>query len=1084
MKRLLFLHIALLFSLLAWPQQGTTPSTVLPYECGFEHDSLLTHWVLNAGAPASTVDRWMVGTAVHSEGKKSLYISTDGANPNYAKAKNVVVSYLRYKFPTMPAQQNYELSFDWKGMGDSTDSKLYVIVCPEEALTQAGAYNLSTIVNNTQGRLSNATESVCLQLGESGEKFVCGSETWQNVVTTRPINVNSANSARVFAIVFIWQNCNQIDSLNRSSIAIDNVQINSASLKKPTNLQVVPQCEDSTLLISWESGLAEFDIEYRKLGAAKWSKANGLTDGMEGFTRTDGTNCSYLLPRILEGSYEVRVRGVSPGVGSEPDLRTSFVYKSNILMYCPENHCINYIDLHNPSVVCTYGHHPNAQAGATPYDNIGIIDFGPDAEESRHTLHIDPTELDPRTDSLLHTVPDGALASVRLGNWKWGGEAESITYDIVVDTANQGILLVKYAIVFENPGGHPPEDEPAFKLEILNQNGQVIDDLCGQANFTYSDGAAEGAAGWHITKNNSVAWKEWTTVGLSLMGRDPQGNYYHGQTIKVRFTTLDCGWSGHYAYAYFTVDCANAHIETNNCGNDASITCKAPDGFAYEWHNEQGEIVSTKQELIVDASRQTYTCRVSFVEQPACYFEISTLSAPRFPVPDYTMEPIYEECTSKIKFHNTSHVMNKFEGYENHTTEPCTDFHWEFKRLANGEVKMTDAQNPIYLCPQEGGLIEVAYTCYIGEDNACDSTRVDTIMVPSIIPENTVFYRTTCPETPVNFADQWFTTDTTYVATYPNFAGCDSTSTLHLTVYPTIEDTYFKDSICSDGGITINGVRYNQPLENYLIMLKSQHGCDSALYLTLVVNERIQASVEQSQFVCADDEQLYFYLNITAGVFDSLEIHFDSPQLRDTVIYDSSLGTVAIPYAPTITPGIYHVTLRFHQFCCGVYTEEHDIEMRYRSSIVEQKWNDVLTVLSPKYNGGFEFTSFQWYKNNEPLLNETHSYLYQPLDFDATYYVELTRMDGTVMATCPIQPVYHEQQTPYPTVVKIGQRVPMYLEHATTIWYYTTSGQLLTSFGLPQGYTTLPVPDQVGAFIIKAVNAQGETQAQVMIVQQ
>ena len=87
------------------------------------------------------------------------------------------------------------------------------------------------------------------------------------------------------------------------------------------------------------------------------------------------------------------------------------------------------------------------------------------------------------------------------------------------------------------------------------------------------------------------------------------------------------------------------------------------------------------------------------------------------------------------------------------------------------------------------------------------------------------------------------------------------------------------------------------------------------------------------------------------------------------------------------------------------------------------------------------------------------------------------------MTTCPIQPVYHEQQTPFPSIVPAGQHMPMYMEQQTTIWYYTISGQLLTTFGLPQGYTTLPTPEQTGAYIIKSVNAQGETQAQVMIVE-
>jgi hypothetical protein len=59
----------------------------------------------------------------------------------------------------------------------------------------------------------------------------------------------------------------------------------------------------------------------------------------------------------------------------------------------------------------------------------------------------------------------------------------------------------------------------------------------------------------------------------------------------------------------------------------------------------------------------------------------------------------------------------------------------------------------------------------------------------------------------------------------------------------------------------------------------------------------------------------------------------------------------------------------------------------------------------------------------------------------------------------------------------------MYMEQETTIWYYTLSGQLYSTFTLPQGYTSLTTPEQTGAYIIKSINASGETKAQVMIVQ-
>ena len=1072
MKRFLFLHIAILFTILAWSQVATT----FPYECSFEESEDLSAWTLNYGN-TNTVDKWMFGTAVHSDGRRSLYISADGQNPNYGKTPNVVVSVLKYKFPTATNTQKYEVSFDWKGMGDSTTSKLFVMVCREQDLTASGNYNLDAIVNSNGGRLSNAQMGVCQALGESGEKFVCGSETWQNVTLTNQISVNAANSQRNFAFVFIWVNSNQQDSLGRTSIAIDNFQVNTGMIAKPENLIVYPHCEDSTLIVTWEtSGAAnEFDIQYRKVGETGWNHGvSGITEGPDGFSREDGTHCTYSLKRILEGSYDVRIRSAFYDQELNQTLRSGYIYESMILVYCPENHCINYVDLYSPNVTCTYGYHPNAHAGATPYDSIGIIDFGPDAIESRHTLHVDPTEVDPRTDSLLKTVPDNALASVRLGNWYYMGEAESITYDILVDTTSQGILICKYAIVFENPQGHPVEDEPAFKLEILKPNGELVHDLCGKADFTYSS-AERDPEHWHLTRDGQVAWKDWTTVGVSLMD-------FHGQNIKVRFTTLDCGWSGHYAYAYFTVDCANAHIETENCGMESQVTCVAPEGFAYEWRDETGVVRSHDQVFEVDPGLHTFTCKVSFIEEPECFFEISTISAPRFPVPDYTFEPVYGDCMSQLKFSNTSHVMNKWEGVEQHTTEACNESLWSFRSLTTNQIRTTTTTNPTYTCREQGDSVEVTLTVYIGANNSCDSTRTDTILVPNIIPDSTEFHISTCSETPIKFDGKWFDHDTVYEGRFPNFAGCDSISTLYLTVYPAPKDTYRHDSICSNQYVTVNGIKYNQPLDNYLIMMKTPNGCDSALYLTLTVNQLIAANVEQIPYSCADDEQMYVVFNISEGVYDSLVIKFNTPQLRDTVIYEQ-VSSVAIPYDADIVPGNYKASLYFYQFCCGVYAQEREVEMRYRSSIVEQKWNDVLTLLSPKYNGGYEFTAFQWYKNDVPLPGETHSYLYQPLDMNAEYYVEVTRKDGATVKTCPIQPEYHEQQSEYPSIVHVGQRIHVYMEQPTTIWYYTVSGQLYSTIQMTQGYGDLPAPDHTGIFVLKAVNAQGESKAQVLLVQ-
>ena len=1062
MRKLILLHIILLFSVLAWSQG---PATDFPYQCSFETSENLSAWVLNYGTPAAT-DKWMFGTAVHSEGKRSLYPSADGAEPVYGDHPNVVVAYLRYKFPAATNRQVYDVSFDWKGTGNAENSKLYVMYGRDSEIfndPSDGNYkDINKIISATSGRLSNQVENVCATL-DNGLKYVCGSETWQNVSLAQTVAVPAALSSEVWNFVFIWVNANSTDTLP-SSVAIDNFEITTAAIKKPQNVVANPHCEDSTMLVTWESadGANEFDLQYRMVGDTRWYGTTGITD-----YERNGSQCSYSLPRILEGAYDIRIRSAYYDPETSTTLHSTYVYLSNILVYCPENHCVNYIDLYSPNVTCTYGYYPDYNPGSTPYDNIGVIDYGPDAIESRHTLHVDPTEVDPRTDSLLHTVPPGALASVRLGNWDTGGEAESITYDILVDAQYQGLLIVQYAVVLEDPS-HP--EQPEFKLEILDESGNLIDPSCGYANFTYDDAVDKG---WNLTGN--VAWKDWTTIGVNLMP-------YDQQHIKVRFTTMDCNYSGHFGYAYFTVDCANGRLETKNCGNDAQVACYAPEGFVYEWRDETGDIKSNEQVLIVDPSEHTYTCKVSFVENPDCYFEISTFSAPRFPVPDYTYEEVYEQCSGKLKFTNTSHVMNKFDGNENHTDERCNESRWTFRSLVTGQQRTMTTWSPEYFCLDRGDTVEVTLTSYIGAEDACDSTRVDTIITRNIIPQPAELHEAVCYETGFNFDGVWYQRDTMVRSVTPNFAGCDSVTTLFLKVYPQPKDLYIHDSICSDQSVTIAGVKYTQPLDNHLIILQNKNGCDSAIYFTLTVNERLKATVDSVPYSCLDEGQMFIWMDIAAGVYDSLVIRFNTPELHDTVIYEQ-VTSVAIPYPETVKPGHYSADLTFYQFCCGQYAETRGFDIRYPSAIVEQKWNDVLTLLSPKYNGGYEFLSFQWYKNGIPILGENHSYLYQPLDFEAEYYVELMRADSVVMTTCPIRPVYHEQQTAYPTIVQAGQHMPMYMDHPVTIWYYTISGQLYSTFALPQGYTSLPVPDQTGAYIIKSVDSEGGTQAQVMIVE-
>lgn len=1072
MKRIQYILLCLLACLL--PLNTWAQATGIPYSCSFEEGEDLSNWVLNYNTPTAT-DKWMVGTAAHSEGKRSLFISSNGQEPSYGSHPNIVVSYLRFKFPTATKIEKYDISFDWKGIGDTLNSRLYVMVCPESWLTDPSHkdYNLDRIISTSSGLISNKVVDVCEQLGESKGKFLCGRELWNNVSLSNELSIGSAFSQVPFAIVFIWVNNNRNDQLQQSGICIDNFQIGSAFYKKPQNMKAESICADSTLLISWESTMTTFEVQYRQVGTQTWRRADYITNGTDGFSR-NGLQCSYLLRRIAEGSYDVRVRG------TETMGITNFVYCNQVLVYCPENHCVSYMDFMNPNVVCTFGYHPLRSGGGTPFDNIGFVDFGPESKESRHTIHTDPTELDPRTDSCLHTVPAGAIGSVRLGNWKIGAEAESITYQIDVDSANQGVLIVRYAVVLENPQGHPHDQEPSFSLIVLDEYDNVIDESCGQAEFSYSDGVN---AGWNITKDETAAWKDWTTIGVNLQP-------YDGQTIKVRFITYDCSQSGHYGYAYFTVDCASAYIETENCGDDARITCKAPEGFSYQWTDETGTVVSDEQTLDVDAGLHYYTCRVSFIEDPDCYFEVSTTSAPRFPVPafDYQFRP--SECSNRVYFTNRSHVMNKYEGYENHTNEACQDQLWTFTRLSDGVTSETSSYGPFYVAAQEGDTILVRLTAYIGENNACDSTLDSIIIVPSIIEHDSTEYLTLCQEDPYFFDGRWYSaekTDTLEV-TYPNYAGCDSTYTLYLTVNPKTPEEFRKDSICSDSLIVIGRDTF-KTAGHYEVFLLNQYGCDSIISTELWVNQKLDMSIDNDGHfaVCADNGTLDIDYTIMLGQFDTARITF-SPEakavgFKDIYVVDPTITSLSVPYAPTTLPGHYTAVLEFIQTCCKTTKYDITFDVNYASSVVEQKWNDVLSVLSPNYNGGYSFIAFQWYKNGKPIEGATLSYLYEPLDTTAVYHVVLTRADSIAVATCPITPVVRTPISKFPTLVQASQQIPAKLASKSHIRFVTATGMNYYHAMHEAGDIQITAPAVPGVYVVEITPVDGERIAQHMIVQ-
>lgn len=391
---------------------------------------------------------------------------------------------------------------------------------------------------------------------------------------------------------------------------------------------------------------------------------------------------------------------------------------------------------------------------------------------------------------------------------------------------------------------------------------------------------------------------------------------------------------------------------------------------------------------------------------------------------------------------------------------------------------------------KKAGLYSVALTSSAG----CDSIASLELVV------NPVFdikdYRTICSDDlPYTYADTIFQVGTktnTYKFFRKTINGCDSIVTLALTVYP-VKLTLLSDTIVQNK--SYNGSGFSLPLQqhygNFTFSqnLKTIYGCDSTVTLNLKVSPDFSALMRLSPKICADDKYFTLGYDILYGSIEYHSVIFDS-KARKAGFTDIPKQTANGAYIDVFLPidaipDIYNASVIFDN---GSVTKTLPVTfiVDYPSSIIVQKWNDVLALLNRGYNGGYDFANYQWYKNGQAIEGATKSYLYaanDKLDTNAEYSVKITRMgDGVTLFTCPIRPTLHTDVAIFPTLLSKAGNVTIDIEGTGSALLMDASGIKLRIQPLNNGINNFTVPAVSGTYLLLVKNEKGESRTQLLIV--
>lgn len=1109
-RTILFLGILSLFPRSAAMAQNVS----LPYFNGWEDMSENAEWTMNSGINGSTAsNRWYISSKEHFQGSHSLLISDLSIAPDttsvYSNSTVNIVAAREFNLPV----GTYDLSFAWRAYGEKDFDGLHVAWIPVNS-------DISTSLSSMQMWVKTAAPY-------KGQMFY-NEMTWTVEKTT------ITSQGRPMLLAFLWVNDNK--NAASPSVCIDNVQIGLNSCGAPVGLSTKVDGKDVEL--SWTANPnVSYDVWYTSDYAGVSDTITNVRGGKVSlpdmprgaynfFVRTicapgdTGIWYSHMGVIVNEGlclDYtNLRGEGVTCYIGDVNNQYQEVFVDDKGINGAPPRHTVNTdiyetdprtggklkvipdgefisVRLGNEEPYCkgeaiVYDMHLDSGANTVLLMKYAVVLQVPDAhpEEAMpwfklEILDADGNEIDPTCGSIYF------FSDLTLLDEGWyqhdiyiegSGKMEPLIYKdwttmglMLGDYAKNGPTDIKIRLTTRDCTQNAHFGYAYFTLDCIE--GEIQGLSCGDIpteevsapeGFNYKWYRADDPAETMVS-DSMVLEVEPGDVGTYICNviSKENANCYFPMTVSLlpRYpkAVVEPVWSPENCSNFLRLNNLS-YIETEEGRTDEEIT-------DFEWTLDDGT-TSTEKNLVLpvpDAGDTLHiSLKASIVDGKCWDVWDSTIVVPAIGERrDTTFVTI---CKG-----GQPYVINGMPYYDTEDVE----------------------------LPPVRSLVTGCDSVHVVSITAVDSyeTEIDT----TICYGDTLYVG--------DDAKYWFTGD--FKKILRSAGGCDSVVNVALTVLPEVTfgvDVRNVSAGPNSGAIflkdTLPGTWYtldgevgapldSLPVGSYTIICYDSLGCQSEPLTVEITAECLEAEVGVAGEICADDSVFYLPVEVTSGELHTYGLRFgDKAKAAGFVDADGikmETHYVKVQLPDSVTPDEYEVSVVLVDASCGNDTVVVPFSVLYPADIMKQKWNNVVALKNELYNGGYVFSSYQWYRNGTPMDGETGSYIYlgEGVAFAEgdEFRVEVTRAsDGVRLMSCPLLVEPHEDVQTYPSLTVVGLTSPVPMENVGSpvrVRIWSVAGIYYGEQEVSPSHPYFVAPDVPGVYVLK-IESGGESALYRIIV--